>query len=258
MNEQGKSKRSLPTDRLAVEKQVELLRAFAAVYQVSGKPVTNEQAGNAVTPQKASATVLLTNPFFKDTGLIVPHESGGFIPSQELVDYSKALQWDEEEAKQKLRPIFERTWFYKCLVPRLQLAPQPRKSCIAVLANESGANPDYEERLQNVLRFLVVFGLISITGDTVSLIQLGRLPSKVTTVQDLTTQSAPATLAQLPIKRIDDAAGAHTYELLLDKEGKRKITVTAPLDITHKEVRRISKWLEFQLLTEEIEEFLKE
>jgi len=36
----------------------------------------------------------------------------------------------------------------------------------------------------------------------------------------------------------------------LDKENKRKITVTAPLDVTAKEVQRIAKWLEVQLLVE--------
>jgi len=42
----------------------------------------------------------------------------------------------------------------------------------------------------------------------------------------------------------------HTFVLPLDKENKRKITVTAPLDVTAKEVQRIAKWLEVQLLVE--------
>src|SRR2546422_8083075 len=123
MNEQGKPKaadsaqqplvrykrsllKTLPTDRITVDKQVELLRAFAVVYDANGgKPVTNEQAGNAVTPTKAAATVILTNAFFTDIGLLARSDNRGFTPSHDLPAYNHACQWGEEAAKEKLRPV---------------------------------------------------------------------------------------------------------------------------------------------------------
>src|SRR5437660_6354170 len=75
----------LPTDRVAFDKQVEILRAFAAVYAASGgNPVSNETAGAALTPTFKSGTVITTNAFFTDVGLLVRSDEGGFEPSQEL------------------------------------------------------------------------------------------------------------------------------------------------------------------------------
>ncbi len=44
--------------------------------------------------------------------------------------------------------------------------------------------------------------------------------------------------------------GTHTHILPLDKEKRRKITVNAPLDLTQKEIERITKWLSITLLIE--------
>ena len=73
--------KTLPTDRIAFEKQVALLRSFAAVYASNGgKPVTNEQAGEVLNPKLSGSTVTQTNGFFGDIGLIArSDDKGGFV-----------------------------------------------------------------------------------------------------------------------------------------------------------------------------------
>lgn len=45
--------------------------------------------------------------------------------------------------------------------------------------------------------------------------------------------------------------GHEQYTLVLDPRSRRRVVVTAPHVITRKELDRITKWLEFQLIVEE-------
>jgi hypothetical protein len=57
----------LPTDRIAFERQVEILRAYAACYQSNGgKPVANTQAGATIKPEFSASTLGVAVPFFAD------------------------------------------------------------------------------------------------------------------------------------------------------------------------------------------------
>ena len=50
-----------------------------------------------------------------------------------------------------------------------------------------------------------------------------------------------------PAQEAPPPPGTHTHILPLDKDKRRKITVNAPLDLTHKEIERITKWLSITL-----------
>lgn len=235
----------LPTDRIAFEPQAELLRAFAAVYVSNGgQPVTNEQAGEVLTKKLSGSTVTQVNGFFCDVGLLLRSEKGtGFIPSQEVVEYNAACQWDESEARLKLRPVFEKTWFYRCLIPRLQLSAQSQGTCIALLANESKATTEHDEKLKNLLRFLELAGIISTTGGTITLLQNKPIvPSPPTpTGNGHQTFSAPTPLAP----------GTEQHILYLSADKKRMVTLAAPLSISNAEYQRICNWIKVALIVEE-------
>jgi hypothetical protein len=235
--------RVLPTDRISFENQVELLRAFAAVFESNGRqPVKNEQAGEVLTKKLSGSTVSQLNGFFCDIGLLSRSDAGngGFIPGAEVIEYNNACQWDESEARLKLRPVFEKTWFHRCLAPRLQLTPQPQATCLALLANESKATPEHNEKLVNLLNFLQLAGIISTAGGTVTLLQ-----NRVAVPPDRFVQ--PAQDHKAPPH--DNGAEKHT--LYLDKDKKKTVTLTAPLAISRAEYERICKWLEVTLIVED-------
>jgi hypothetical protein len=222
----------LPTERISLDRQPDILRAYAAIYEANGgNPVSNEEAGSTLTPKFSGSTLTQAVPFFTDVGLITRTDTG-FVPSAELVAYNKARQWDEKTAKDKLRSLFEKTWFYRCLVPRLQLGPQPVENCLGVFADESNAGKDHTQRLNGLLFYLELAGIISSDGSKVTLTEPKTGPAG----KEITNGTTP----------LKDDPEAHT--LYLDRTKTRKVTVTAPLEISQAEYKRLCDWLRVALI----------
>lgn len=229
----------LPTDRIAFDKQVAILRAFAAVYAANNaQPVTPEQAGEVTTPKFSGSTITQAIGFFCDIGILERLEKGGLKPSQELIEYNDACQWDESEARFKLRPIFEKTWFARCLIPRLQLTTPPKQTCLSLLASESKATTEHQERLENLLNFLELATIVSLAGGSIKLIQ-----NKTNVTGDV--PNPQKTSQQTPPTQEDE----HT--LYLDKSKQRKVVIQAPLEISRAEYDRLCKWLAVALIIDE-------
>jgi hypothetical protein len=224
-----------------LDKQIETIRAYAAVFAANGGlPVTNEQAGEIVG--LSGSTISQTNGFFNDIGLVTRADDGsGFIPSSEVVEYNNACQWDLSEARAKLRPIFERTWFYRCLVPRLQLAPISQAICLSLLAGESKAQDEHKERLLNLVGFLEAAGIVSISGGNISLLQ-----QKSSSPQKTEEHKTPAATIVQPKENDPDQ-----HILYLDGKKERKVKLIAPLTISNAEYKRITDWIKVALIVED-------
>jgi hypothetical protein len=236
--------KTLPSDRLAPAKQLAALRAFAAAYESNGgKPVTNGAAGSIIG--MSGTTVVVTNAFFSDIKLLVRQKEGvAFVPAAEALAYYKAYERDKVTAAGKLRSAFERGWFAEALVPRLKFRPYDVREALAVLAEASGVGKeDYEDRLANLLELMLQVGLVSSDG---GLIKAAEQPAVVESVR---TEPPVADRREAPV--VDE--GHEQYTLVLDPKSKRRVVVTAPHVITRKELDRITKWLEFQLLVEDPE-----
>lgn len=241
--------KNLPTDRIAFDKQISILRAFAAAYSANGgKPVTTDEAGDVLTPKFSGLTVTQVIAFFTDVGLLARSDKGGYIPSAEVLEFNKACQWDELEAKAKLRSIFEGTWFYRSLAPRLELAPQSKTNCLAILAGESKAEPEHKARLQNLINFLEYAGIVSLIGDTVSVLRPSRIsPQPPTSQIKPQDKNGDAIKNTPPTPSID----LDEHVLYLDAKRDRQITIQAPLTITRAEYNRLIKWIEVTLIVED-------
>ncbi len=239
--------KTLPTDRITFDKQVEVVRAYAAVYAANdGQPVTNEQAGEIVG--LSGSTISQSNAFFDDIGLVTRAEAGGFIPSAEVIEYNNACQWDESEARGKLRPLFERAWFYRCLVPRLQLAPQSQTTCLALLASESKAQTEHNERLLNLIKFLELAGIISTNGGNVSLLQNRPVKS----FGEIGVEAIGKEGRNPPPPNTPKVFSDHEENsFYLDKDKKKRITLVSPLFLTRTEFKRLTTWIESTLIVED-------
>jgi hypothetical protein len=227
----------LPTDRIAFDRQIEILRAYAACYESNGgKPVSNAQAGDTLTPKFSASTIGIAVPFFTDIALI-SKVGTDFVPSPELQAYNQALALSPPEAKRKIRPLLENTWFCRLLAPRLRLSQQTVADCVGLLAVESKAEKDHLPRVEPLIKFLEFAGIVVVSGGMVSFNSIGAE----------TSPSIPTKLSNGPGAN-DEAKednGYHTYVLPLPKG--RKITVKAPLDLTKSEIERLNKWAEFTL-----------
>ncbi|MBV9659192.1 MAG: hypothetical protein JO295_13920 [Verrucomicrobia bacterium] len=246
--EVGRPKKSsltkvLPSERLTLARQVEVLRAFAVVSETNGGvPVTNADAGSVIPGKMSAATIVVTNPFFVDLGLLSRTETG-FTVAPEVRAFNAAYDGlSPESAPEKLRPMFEKQWFMNLLTPRLRLAPMEREDVIKVLGEACNATKEHVSKLNLLIDFLDFVGCVRLEGNQV---RIG-------------TGAAPAGSAQ------PNAAGVRTtsetskgqetdgdlekHTLTLDPRTKRKINIECPPTITYAELTRIRNWLGYQLI----------
>jgi hypothetical protein len=155
--------RVLPTDRMAFQRQLDVLRAYA-INGEGGKAVTNEQV--ATTVKIVPGTVSLCNPFLADVQLIL-RADGGYMPSPEVIAFNHALGWDSETATHKLAPVLRRTWFADALIPKVRFRPIEEREAMTVLAEASVADRDHEAQLRMLLEYLAASGLIIRDGGMV-------------------------------------------------------------------------------------------
>lgn len=162
-----KPERTLPTERITVAKQIEILRAYAAVSENGAKPAPVNEV--ATVMKAAQSTVSLANAFLASVGLISRTEAGSYLPSPEVIAFVKAYEWDKEKASHKLGPLFSVAWFGKALVPRLQFNPLEEETAITILAEACSAAPEYKKELRMILDFMVAGGVVRREGNMIKL-----------------------------------------------------------------------------------------
>jgi hypothetical protein len=155
----------LPTERVGFDKQLAILRGYAAASGVEKKPVSNSDVGSIVGIHVGS--VSNCNPFFADVGLLV-RESGVYRPAEAVFEYAASFEWDSEGASTKLGGILGATWFGMALLPRLNFRSMSKDDAIKVLGEEAKASPEYRAQLELLLDYLSASGVVLLEGNTVS------------------------------------------------------------------------------------------
>lgn len=156
----------LPTERLGFEKQLGVLRGYAAASGADRKAVSNKDVGAIV--QIHENTVSICNPFFQDVGLL-SKEGMRSRPSDEVVDYAQAFEWDQEKAASKLACVLRKSWFGAALIPKLTFRPLSKDEATTFLANEAKAPKEYKANLEIILEYLRAAGVIQSDGATITL-----------------------------------------------------------------------------------------
>jgi len=171
----------LPTDRISISRQLDLLRAFGAAGE-AGKPVLAKDAAKIV--QMSESTPSLAVPFFVDVGLL-SRGADGFVPSAEVLSYKRSHAWAPDTAAHKLAPLLRSAWFASILT-RLEFGPLEESAAIKDLADAVAAGPEYRKNLEMLIEYLTASGLVEKDG---SVLRPGR-------AKDMTAQpaeeSAPA------------------------------------------------------------------
>jgi hypothetical protein len=175
-----KPKKILPTERAAVVRQFDIIRAYAAASGPDKRPVSNEDVAKVVNIH--FGTISNCNPFFLETGLVSKAKNGN-VPCEEVFAYASSSSWGIEKAAQKLAPLIRKTWFYQALSPKLAFRTLTIDQAVEFLADEAGASPEYKDQLIALIEYLKTVGLVSVDGGTVSLVKdvegadnLGRTP----------------------------------------------------------------------------------
>lgn len=165
--EKPKPNRALPSDRISVSRQLDILRAYAAASSNGTKAGTVTEVSDIL--KMAGLTIGLAHPFLSSIGLIQRAGTGAYTVSPEAISFLNAYEWDKETASHRLAPALRNAWFGSALLPRLSFGPMEEKAAIAILAEASAAPPDYEKELRMTLDFMAAGGLISREGGQVRL-----------------------------------------------------------------------------------------
>jgi hypothetical protein len=199
--------KTLPTERIAFPKQLDLLRAYAAASGPTGKVVSNADVAGIV--KVMASTVSMANAFFADTGLLI-RADGGYLPAPEVLSFYRAYEWNPESASQKLGPLIAGTWFAKALLPKLAFRSMEEGEVMQALAEEAAAGPDYERQLRICLDYMAGAGLVQREGTLVkpartngaAMAENGDRPTNVATLDAPAAKPAVATAFAQPTEGV--------------------------------------------------------
>lgn len=155
---------ALPTERITCEKQLNLLRAYAAVSGHNKKPVKIDEV--AEVSKIGNATISMANAFFVEAGLLIKGDAG-FLPAESVRAFALAYEWGPETAAQKLAPTLRGTWFAERVIPKLSMGKAPEKELYDDLALTAGVGPDFRPRIKLLIDFLEESGIAERDGDFV-------------------------------------------------------------------------------------------
>jgi hypothetical protein len=168
-----RASKSLPTDRLKFEAQVELLGRFARLSGHGKRAVTSEEVAQAhgVSPNTAS----LNNGFYVESGWLERTGRGRYVATDALLEYSRRVQFDPSNAAKAaglLAAPARNSWYWRALEAQLQHGHLPRPEALVILSSEADAVNDYRPQLENILEWLRFLCLISTEGDNISLAEI--------------------------------------------------------------------------------------
>lgn len=190
----SKPSRTLPTERVVFQKQLNLLRAYAAASSHGNKAVKTADVADIV--KMAPTTVSLTNAFFLDVGFVQKTETG-FMPAPEVLAFAQAYEWNQDTATQKLAPLLKPTWFANILFPKLAFDKLRESDAIADLGQAATAGTEYKSQLKMLIDYLEAAGLVQRDGEYL----------RKTTPQQTTAPTPPA-----PVERASHPSSGENKE----------------------------------------------
>jgi hypothetical protein len=197
--------------------------------------------------------VSICNPFFVDVGLL-SKEGQKQKPSDDVVNYAAAYEWDAEKSTSKLAPALRGKWFATVLLPKLSFRSMTREEAVGFLADDAKAPKDYKTQLELLLEYLRVAGVINIDGTTVTLGQNARESSDETKGSPIVTDppAGAAAAGKQNEQKIDETK---LERFSVPIPGKESATITFPKDLDKEDwlmlksfmeayVKRLKKWSE--------------
>lgn len=171
----NKPTRALPSSRIRVAVQLELLKGYVVGSNFGGAPTTYIKAAELAGIGANSAS--LCNAFFYDAGLITRADSGA-LPTQPVIEYARALDWGRDDAGSKLAPAIRNTWFAQTLGMHLKMRSISITEAIQKLAEEISAGKEYQPALRMCVEYLEVAGIVRRTGDQLQLATVVEAPAQ--------------------------------------------------------------------------------
>jgi len=219
--------KAIPTDRVSSDKQASVLRAYAAASGPEKKAVSNEEVAAVVSGLVASS-ISLCNPFFVDSGLLIP-EGRKQRPVDAVFDYLHAYEWNPETAMQKLKAVMQETWAAKTLLPKLAFRTLSKDEAIQFLADESKATKAHRKNLETLLEFLSNSGVLKVDNNAVSKVP-GQATPPMGTVHPLHPQNPAAETPKAAVVE-EPKLSKDVEQFTIPIPGKEAAVITVPKNL---------------------------
>jgi hypothetical protein len=160
-----RSDRSLPTDRLSFEKQIEVLRVIAQISGNGRRPVTAEDLSASIGLR--GNTGGLSNKFFRDSGWVESAGRGMYAATEPLLEYHRHLNVDAQDvvgARRYLAVAAQGSWYWDALDPMLDEGGARPTLALHALSKAAGAY-DHTPQLLQILTWLEWLGLVRREGE---------------------------------------------------------------------------------------------
>lgn len=240
-----KPTKQLPTPRIAFSKQIDLLVGLASAYLESKSPVTLDSVATGPSGAGlvglAKSTAALATPFLVDAGLLVKDEtSGGFSPSQAVLEYMNAKEWGSDNPEHKLAEALRPTWFAAAVLQRVRLGTASENAIQAALASAAGVDPSRKSQISLLIDFLAFSGLVHVGEDGITLGDSGRVASAGNGKGGAQEEKEKKDKKDPPKDESEEGWTHHPFQLRKGVWAKFLL----PEDLTHDDVERLKKWLD--------------
>lgn len=233
--------KTLPTDRIAFAKQLEVINALPVAQSKIDAPFSFKEVADLIG--MSESTIAQMSAFLGDVGLVQRVDGGRFTICSELNDFERVRGFSPEKAWLKLKPLFERSWFGQELLPRLRLRDVTVDEAVEALAEACSADNSHKDQLTLATVFLEKAGLVVKEGNMLRLANVCGEKGE----EEVVAQAPPP-----PPKPEDiEIEGLEKHSLTLNPKIGRKVIIFAPPTLSPKELERLQAWLGFQFIIEE-------
>lgn len=152
----------LPSDRISFARQLDILRGFA----VAAADNNGAASSAAVAPLIGMShnTINIATPFFSHSGLLSRTDRGRFVPSEAVVEFSRATQWDRNTAAHRLAPVIRRSWFGQIITRMVSVQRRSIQDVLTDLSGAANAGPAERAQLELLIEYAVAAGLVARDG----------------------------------------------------------------------------------------------
>lgn len=217
-----KPTRILPTDRISFEKQLDILRAYAAGSSQGSRSVTLEELAQIM--KMSPTTVTMANPFLSSVAFITRTDSG-YMPAPEVLSFLRAWEWNRETAAHKMAPIVENAWFFTAIRSRLEFGPEEEDAVIQTLGETAAAGQEYRKGLKTLVEYMVAVGLLQRDGNQL------RLARHATAVPAAGDGSPPKTETPKPMPDTENKTRVISTVFSKTAEGAVHFNVSVRVDM---------------------------
>jgi hypothetical protein len=105
-------------------------------------------------------TINIATPFFVDAGLLSRTDRGRLVPSEAVVEFSRATQWSPDTAAHRLGPVIQRSWFGQIITRMVSVQRRSVEDVLTDLGGAANAGPGERSQLELLITYAAAAGLV--------------------------------------------------------------------------------------------------